>query len=136
MGIERVIGLRIRNARRNIQLSQMELAERVGVSYQQIQKYEKGITRISLFRLEQIAVAMGLPLVALLTGNDEVSVPATGEPETGYRHLSSPSPLNREETRLLLLFRRLPNSRLRAGVLQQLKGLVELGERKHDLGNK
>ena len=43
-------------------MSQMRLAALVGVSYQQIQKYEKALGRISVERLEQISKALKLPI--------------------------------------------------------------------------
>lgn len=127
MEIDRRIGARIKMVRKKSRLSQMELAERIGVSYQQIQKYEKGVGRISLFRLEQISLALDLPLTSLLTENGKIEATKTGEPEIEYHHASSPPlPLSREESSLLTLFRQLGNSRMRAGVLQQLQGLIEL----------
>ncbi len=53
------VGARIAGRRQALGLSQTGLAERVGVSFQQIQKYETGINRISASRLHQIAVALG-----------------------------------------------------------------------------
>jgi len=56
------IGARIRLFRKQKNLTQMQLAERVGVSFQQIQKYEKGRDRIHVERLQQIARAMKIPI--------------------------------------------------------------------------
>jgi transcriptional regulator with XRE-family HTH domain len=53
------VGTRIAARRQALGLSQTALAERVGVSFQQIQKYETGINRISASRLHQIALALG-----------------------------------------------------------------------------
>ncbi len=53
------VGGRIAGRRQALGLSQTALAERVGVSFQQIQKYETGINRISASRLHQIALALG-----------------------------------------------------------------------------
>ncbi|MBL0948122.1 MAG: helix-turn-helix domain-containing protein [Brevundimonas sp.] len=53
------VGARIAGLRQALGLSQTSLAERVGVSFQQIQKYETGINRISASRLHQIALALG-----------------------------------------------------------------------------
>ena len=53
------VGARIAGRRQGLGLSQTALAERVGVSFQQIQKYETGINRISASRLYQIALALG-----------------------------------------------------------------------------
>lgn len=125
-GVDKVIGQRIKASRQGLFLSQMELAERVGVSFQQIQKYEKGATRISVARLLQIAEALGLPVSVFL--DEERQGLAVGEPAGEYRRSlpSAGEAGRREEARLLTLFRKLADRRLRAGVMQQLQGLVEL----------
>jgi transcriptional regulator with XRE-family HTH domain len=53
--IERVIGERIRRRRVELGLTQDQLAYRLGLSYQQIQKYERGANRISASRLYTLA---------------------------------------------------------------------------------
>ena len=55
---DREIGLNIRRLRRAAGLSQAELANSLGLSYQQVQKYETGANRISVSRLMQIADAL------------------------------------------------------------------------------
>ncbi len=54
------IGQRIRAQRLNRSMSQTELADRLGVTFQQVQKYEKGVNRVGAGRLEQIAEALGV----------------------------------------------------------------------------
>jgi transcriptional regulator with XRE-family HTH domain len=54
-GIDKIIGNRLRARRLELHISQSELADKVGVSFQQVQKYEKGINRIGAGRLSQIA---------------------------------------------------------------------------------
>lgn len=52
------IGARIRRRRRNLGLTQQDLAKAAGVSYQQIQKYERGTNRVSASRLYLISLAL------------------------------------------------------------------------------
>ena len=54
-GMDRTIGLRLRARRLEQHVTQDELAEKLGVSFQQIQKYEKGVNRIGSGRLVDIA---------------------------------------------------------------------------------
>jgi transcriptional regulator with XRE-family HTH domain len=49
------IGQQLRARRLEMHVSQSELADRIGVSFQQIQKYEKGVNRVAPVRLAQIA---------------------------------------------------------------------------------
>lgn len=58
------IGEKIRELRKEQGISQMKLADMVGVSYQQIQKYEKAASSISVERLEQISKAFKIPIVS------------------------------------------------------------------------
>lgn len=53
------LGEKIRTRRLHADMSQEQLASKLGVSFQQIQKYEKGVNRISAARLVEIAKALG-----------------------------------------------------------------------------
>jgi transcriptional regulator with XRE-family HTH domain len=55
---DKEMGQRIRLRRTEMQLSQSELGTKLGVSFQQVQKYEKGVNRVSGTRLVQIARAI------------------------------------------------------------------------------
>jgi len=52
--IDAYVGSKIRFRRNQLGISQMEMAERIGVTFQQVQKYEKGVNRIGASRLVQI----------------------------------------------------------------------------------
>lgn len=60
--IDIYIADRLRLARTALKLSQGALAEELGVTFQQVQKYEKGATRISASRLYRIALILGQPV--------------------------------------------------------------------------
>ncbi|AXA44342.1 MULTISPECIES: helix-turn-helix domain-containing protein [Rhizobium] len=53
--IDSYVGARIRARRQLLGMSQERLAEQIGVTFQQVQKYEKGINRIGASRLQRIA---------------------------------------------------------------------------------
>ena len=63
-----IVGQQIRAHRLARRLSQSELASRIGVSFQQVQKYEKGTNRVGSGRLVRVADALGVPVTALLLG--------------------------------------------------------------------
>lgn len=56
------VGARIALRRAALGVSQTDLARRIGVSFQQLQKYESGANRISASRLHRIALALGAPV--------------------------------------------------------------------------
>jgi transcriptional regulator with XRE-family HTH domain len=60
--IDVYVGSRVRARRKLLRLSQVGLAEQIGVTFQQIQKYEKGINRIGASRLQTIAKTLGVPV--------------------------------------------------------------------------
>ena len=55
-------GARIRLRRVEMKISQSELADKLGVSFQQVQKYEKGVNRVGAARLQQVATALDVPV--------------------------------------------------------------------------
>lgn len=61
------IGEIIKKLRKAKGFSQMELAEKIGITYQQLQKYEKGKSKITVDRLIDIARALDVPLSAILS---------------------------------------------------------------------
>ncbi len=66
------IGARVRARRRMLGLSQTALGEELGVTFQQIQKYERGINRISGSTLIRLGKVLGVPAGSLL-GDDEIA---------------------------------------------------------------
>jgi transcriptional regulator with XRE-family HTH domain len=58
--IDLEVAFRIRRLREEAGMSQMDLAERIGLSYQQVQKYESGKNKVSLERLCQIAAVFNI----------------------------------------------------------------------------
>jgi transcriptional regulator with XRE-family HTH domain len=67
------IGASIRAHRLIAGMSQSELAEQLGVSFQQVQKYEKGANRVGAGRLPQIAEIFNIPIGALFKGYADTS---------------------------------------------------------------
>ncbi len=59
---DRFVGNRIRERRVMLGLSQQQMADLIGVTYQQAHKYERGINRISAGRLFEIAQVLGVPV--------------------------------------------------------------------------
>lgn len=66
--IDRIVGGRIRALRLASEMTQGDLADRVGVKFQQIQKYEKGTNRVSASRLVMIASVLKAPVAAFFEG--------------------------------------------------------------------
>ncbi|MCE0504173.1 MULTISPECIES: helix-turn-helix domain-containing protein [unclassified Roseivivax] len=65
------VGKRIRHRRWLVGMTQQQLAEKVGIKFQQIQKYETGANRVSASRLWDIAEALSIQVSFFFEGIDE-----------------------------------------------------------------
>jgi len=74
MPVDAVVGENIRMARLTAGLSQTELGEACGITFQQIQKYEKGANRVGGSRLMQIAETLNVPAATLLPSSQKHAV--------------------------------------------------------------
>jgi transcriptional regulator with XRE-family HTH domain len=70
------VGARIRERRIMLGLSQQQLAQMIGVTYQQAHKYERGLNRISAGRLYEIAQVLGVPVSWFFDGLSSTDAPA------------------------------------------------------------
>ena len=113
------IGQRIRERRRAVGMSQQTLAELVGVTFQQVQKYERGANRISFSRLIEVADALQCRLGDLAEGLD------SNHASDDLRHLNA---LIAEDGALELLeaYRRVSGKPLRRALLAHTRALGEL----------
>ena len=65
------VGKRVRQRRWMLGMTQQQLGDKVGIKFQQIQKYETGANRISASRLWDIAAAMEVPVSCFFEGIDD-----------------------------------------------------------------
>ena len=77
------VGKRVRHRRWMMGMTQQQLADQVGIKFQQIQKYETGMNRISASRLWDIAAALDAPISFFFEGlsaEDAAAQPRSGVP--------------------------------------------------------
>jgi transcriptional regulator with XRE-family HTH domain len=125
------VGLRIRVQRQAANLTQTALADQLGVTFQQVQKYEKGINRVSAGRLTKIAQAFGVPIGALLGTDEERSVTHRGaySADSPLKLVIAPGAL-----RLLRAYAKLKDGVMRRSVVGLIEGLAAQpmkGAKKH-----
>jgi len=65
------VGQRVRTFRLHKGLSQEKLADQLGITFQQVQKYEKGTNRIGAGRLQRIANVLGIPVSDFFTSHKQ-----------------------------------------------------------------
>ncbi|WP_170404629.1 helix-turn-helix domain-containing protein [Ruegeria arenilitoris] len=73
------VGKRVRHRRWLIGMTQQQLAQQVGIKFQQIQKYETGANRISASRLWDIAEALDVPVSFFFEGLEDAQKEDTGK---------------------------------------------------------
>jgi len=74
--LSKIIALKIRSARHEAGMSQVELAKHIGVSFQQLQKYESGTNRITADRLQRLAEVVERPITYFFETGSVRTAPA------------------------------------------------------------
>ena len=67
--VDKYVGSRVRMRRIMLGMSQEKLGEALGLTFQQVQKYEKGVNRVGAARLQQIATALDVPVTFFYDGD-------------------------------------------------------------------
>jgi transcriptional regulator with XRE-family HTH domain len=116
--VDRHVGLRIRMRRKEIGVSQERLAEALGITFQQVQKYERGANRVSASKLWEIAAALKTSVSYFYEG-----LGGRGEPlpaETGQSFLMSG-----EGVELLANFPRISEPGVRRKILELVRAVAD-----------
>ena len=119
------VGGKIKLRRLVLRMSQEKLAEGLGVTFQQVQKYEKGTNRVGASRLQMIASILQVPVGFFFTktvGSNENSQFDPRPDDVVMRFLSS-----REGVELNAAFVRLRDPRTRQSVVHLIKSLASVG---------
>lgn len=106
----REIGERIKKRRKELKMSQEELAEILGVTYQQVQKYENGTNKLNVENIQTVADALNVPVFYFFEGEKSSMVAEKSAP-----YLSS------DEIKLLRHFRKIKNSGSKNTVIQVVR---------------
>lgn len=112
---DRNVGVRIATLRKAKGVSQTELGQHVGVTFQQVQKYESGANRLSGGRLQQIAQLFGVP-ISMLFGEGDAEVHSDAFDFLGVTGAVD----------LLRAFAAIENDQLRRDVLQIVQTAVKI----------
>ena len=111
-----MVGARIRILRNHRGMSQGELAGKIGVTFQQVQKYEKGTNRVGASRLSRIAAVLGVSVGELFESSENKTAIA----KSPFRLLAE-----RDALRVLTAFSRTSNPRVRRAVTKLLEGIAD-----------
>jgi transcriptional regulator with XRE-family HTH domain len=119
--VDAEVGQRIRIFRTAAGLSQTALADQLGVTFQQVQKYEKGVNRVGAGRLTKIAHVLGIPVSRLFGVDEEAAVTRKGERSTDspLALLTTPGALQ-----LLRAYAKLQEGVMRRSVVNLIENLA------------
>jgi transcriptional regulator with XRE-family HTH domain len=125
------VGHRVRLRRMLIGMSQERLGELLGLTFQQVQKYEKGINRIGAGRLFEVSGILGVPISFFY---EDVS--AQTERQGGFAEGDEPPPVmeflsSGEGLQLSLAFMRIKDTKVRRRILDLVRSLANEDEEVH-----
>lgn len=123
LALDRRLGARVRARRLAIGMSQERLAEMIGLTFQQVQKYEKGVNRIAASRLFDISVALDLPIAAFF---EDATTRTQGPSTTGSNALERALAI-KGSLELVTLYASLKNASVRQRVLALVRAMSEGG---------
>src|SRR3984893_14801430 len=129
--IDKHVGSRVRMRRMMLGMSQEKLGDALGLTFQQVQKYEKGTNRIGASRLQQISQILQVPVAFFFEGAPHLAggpTPGATEPAPSPAYVSdflAPS----DGLSLTKAFMRIPDAKLRRRIVdlvQQMAGEDEV----------
>jgi transcriptional regulator with XRE-family HTH domain len=114
------VGERIRRWRTERKISRITLGEALGLTVQQIQKYEKGTHRIGASRLHQICAVLEIPVTFLFEGELGPSPGESGMPQDIIDFMKS-----EEGVRFVAAFSRITDAKMRRGIVRLTGRIAE-----------
>jgi transcriptional regulator with XRE-family HTH domain len=126
--IDRHVGSRVRMRRMMISMSQEKLGERLGITFQQVQKYEKGTNRIGASRLQQISTILGVPVSFFFEGAPGGEAADAGFSESGNPAYVSDFMATAEGLALAKAFMKVPDPKVRRRIVDLVEAMVVASE--------
>jgi transcriptional regulator with XRE-family HTH domain len=117
--VDELVGKRIRTRRTELAMSQTQLAESLKITFQQVQKYERGVNRVTCSRLSDIATALNVPITFFFS---EPAMRAARRQPIYDLEIGDIA----DGRRLLTAFQRLPSKALKSHVIELLERIAEV----------
>ena len=118
--IDAYVGARIRMRRVELKISRASLGEAIGLTHQQIQKYENGTNRVGASRLQQICAMLQIPVAFVFEGGLDPSPRESSMPRDILDFLES-----EEGARLVAAFSRIRRRGMRQGIVRLASRIAE-----------
>lgn len=130
--VDKHVGSRVRMRRIMLGMSQEKLGEALGLTFQQIQKYEKGTNRIGASRVQQIGDVLQVPVSFFFEGGPSSSVATEGLSEAPSTAYVSDFLATSEGLALIRAFTRIEDAKLRRSIVDLVEQMAsrETAERR------
>ena len=122
---DKYVGSRVRLLRSQHNMSQEMLAKHLGMSFQQVQKYEKGINRISASRLRHLGQIFDVPVNFFFEGAPRLAAPARKNVAALWADDVSDFVVGAEGRALAEAFLRIRDATVRRSVVRMVEALAE-----------
>ena len=126
--IDIYVGGRIRMRRLMLKMSQTRLADQLGVTFQQVQKYEKGMNRVGASRLQTIATVLGVPPSFFFHQEGDDSVTTAGIGSFGGLSDVTQFLQSREGVALNQSFQKISDTKIRQKIVALVKAMAEMDD--------
>ena len=123
--IDRHVGSRVRMRRVLSGVSQEKLGDALGLTFQQVQKYEKGSNRISASRLQQIAKMLDVPVSFFFEGAPTGDMPTGAFSDSASSAYVSDFMASSEGVQLMKAFIRIKDNKVRRRIIDLVESLGE-----------
>ncbi len=121
------VGKVVKERRIALGFSQKEIAAALGLTFQQVQKYEKASNRISASKLYALACVLQVPIHFFFQGLDLAAVPGFGEPPEDFE---ANIEAQRDQQEMRRLFARIESAPARRQLLDLARTFADMGENK------
>ena len=122
--IDRHVGSRVRMRRMMLGMSQEKLGDALGLTFQQVQKYEKGTNRIGASRVQQIGDVLQVPVSFFFEGGPTTSLAANGLSEAPSPAYVSDFLATSEGLALIRAFTRIEDPKLRRSIVDLVEQMA------------
>jgi len=126
--IDKHVGSRVRMRRMMLAMSQEKLGDALGLTFQQVQKYEKGTNRIGASRLQQIAHILQVPVEFFFEGAPNLQAPGPGSKDAPSTAYVSDFLATSEGLSLTRAFTRIKEPRLRRRIVDLVEEIAAQDE--------
>ncbi len=122
--VDKHVGSRVRMRRLMVEMSQEKLGEALGLTFQQVQKYEKGTNRIGASRIQQIADILRVPVSFLFEGAPGAALNAEGFNDPPSPAYVADFLATSEGLALTRAFTHIANSKLRRSIVDMVEQIA------------